>query len=123
MTMSAVLDRLRQPLRRGEVEDLRGLTIEEPLELEGALLPNVDFSGTTFAAPVALRGCRVPGPGLVHGLRPFNAPVNFSAAMFLSDARFDQARFRAARPSPAPNSAASPASTAPSSAMRRFSIG
>ena len=35
--------RLAQPLRRGEFEDLRGLRIEEPLELEGALLPNVDF--------------------------------------------------------------------------------
>ena len=65
MTMSAILDRLRQPLRRGEVEDLRGLAIEEPLELNAAELPErrllrSDLPGAGLAARL-----RVPGSDLV----------------------------------------------------------
>src|SRR3984893_17762180 len=84
--------RLAQPLRPGEFEDLRGLRIEEPLELEGALLPNVDFTGTTFAAPLALRGTVFQGLAWFADCT-FDAPVNFTDVRFLSDARFDQARF------------------------------
>ena len=41
--MNSVLAKLAQPLRRGEVEDLRGLTIDEPLELEDAALPHMSI--------------------------------------------------------------------------------
>src|SRR3954470_5417256 len=90
--MSVVRSKLAQPLRRGEVEDLRGLVIDEPLELEGASLPNVDFSGSTFNAALMLRGATLGGLSWFTGCT-FNAPVNFSCVAFLSDARFDRCRF------------------------------
>src|ERR1700738_132200 len=91
--MNNVRGKLAQPLRPGEFEDLRGLVIDEPLDLEGALLPNVDFCGTTFNAPLMLRGAVFQGLAWFTDCI-FNAPVNFSAAAFLSDARFDHASFR-----------------------------
>src|SRR5947209_18947606 len=90
--MSLVRSKLAQPLRRGEFEDLRGLVIEEPLDLQGTLLPNVDFSGTTFNAALMLRGAALGGLAWFTGCT-FNAPVNFSSVAFLSDARFDRCRF------------------------------
>ena len=63
--MTSILTRLRQPLRRGEVEDLRGIVIDEPIDLQGAELPNLDFSGATFNAPLATARCGLPGAGLV----------------------------------------------------------
>ena len=91
--MSSVLSRLRQPLRRGEVEDLRGLTIDEPIELQGGELPNLDFSGTTFNAPVALREATFQGLAWFTGAT-FNAPLDLSGAVFLNDGRFERACFR-----------------------------
>ena len=90
--MSSALAKLAHPLRRGEVEDLRGLIIDEPIELESAALPHLDFTGTTFNAPVTLRGAVFQGLAWFTDCT-FNAPVNFGAARFLSDARFDKARF------------------------------
>ena len=49
--MNSVRVKLAQPLRRGEFEDLRGLVIDEPIELETALLPNLDFSGAVWTCP------------------------------------------------------------------------
>ena len=59
--MNAVLEKLAHPLRKGEVEDLRGIFIEMPLELESAALPHVDFSGAIFNAPLLLRGALFQG--------------------------------------------------------------
>src|SRR4029077_4251403 len=91
--MNSPLAKLAQPLRRGEVEDLRGLTIDEPLALEGVALPNLDFSGTTFNAPVALRGAVFGGLAWFIDCT-FNAAADFSTATFLNDGRFDRVRFR-----------------------------
>ena len=88
-----ILARLARPLRRGEVEELRGLTIEEPLVLERGALPHVDFSGTTFNAPLVLRGCTFQGLAWFTGCT-FNAPAEFSEVRFESDARLDRVRFR-----------------------------
>ena len=52
----------------------------------------MDFSGTTFAAPLALRGSVFQGLAWFTDCT-FDAPVNFADVRFLSDARFDQARF------------------------------
>ena len=90
--MNSPLAKLAQPLRRGEVEDLRGLTIDEPVDLDAAALPNLDFTGTTFNAPVTLR--RAVFGGLAWFIEcTFNAAADFSAATFLNDGRFDRARF------------------------------
>src|SRR5207244_807076 len=59
--VTSIRSKLAQPLRRGELEDLRGLVIDEPLELEGASLPNVDFSGSTFNTSLVLRGAAFGG--------------------------------------------------------------
>ena len=91
--MSSILSRIRQPLRRGEVEDLRGLTIDEPIELQGGELPNLDFSGATFNAPVALREATFQGLAWFTGCT-FNAPLDLTGAVFLNDGRFERARFR-----------------------------
>ena len=92
MSTGSILASLRQPLRRGEVEDLRGVVVEEPLDLTGAALPNFDFSGATFNAPILMRGAVFQGLAWFTAAT-FNAPVDFSSAVFLSDARFEQARF------------------------------
>ena len=87
--MNAVLEKLAHPLRKGEVEDLRGIFIEMPLELESAALPHVDFSGAIFNAPLLLRGALFQGLAWFTDCT-FNAPADFSAARFLSDARGEQ---------------------------------
>jgi uncharacterized protein YjbI with pentapeptide repeats len=91
--MNGILEKLAHPLRKGEVEDLRGAVIEAPLELENAALPHVDFSGATFNAPVALRGAIFQGLAWFTDCT-FNAPADFSGTQFLSDARFDKVRFQ-----------------------------
>ena len=91
--MTSILTRLRQPLRRGEVEDLRGIVIDEPIDLQGAELPNLDFSGATFNAPLQLRDAVFQGLAWFSGCS-FNAPVDLSGAVFLNDGRFERARFR-----------------------------
>ena len=114
--MSPVLEKLSHPLRKGEVEDLRGSIIDAPLELEGAALPHVDFSGATFNAPLTLRGAVFQGLAWFTDCT-FNAPTDFSAARFLSDARFDKARFRRGARQwclPVPASRLSPARSADS---------
>ncbi len=90
--MSEVASRLRRPLRRGEVEDFRGATIDEALDLSGADLPNLDFTGATFQAPLTLRGAHFQGLAWFAGAT-FNAPADFSSALFLSDGRFEGATF------------------------------
>src|SRR5262249_50183908 len=99
--MNGLLAQLAHPLRRGEVEDLRGLTIDEPIGLENVALPHVDFTGTTFNAPVALRDVVFQGLAWFTDCT-FAALADFAGAHFLSDARFDKARFRRGAALPAP---------------------
>src|SRR5262249_21658918 len=90
--VNAALAKLGAPLRRGEVEDLRGLVIDAPIERDGAALPHLDFTGTTFNAPLTLRGAVFQGLAWFTDCT-FNAPVDVGGARFLSDVRFDGARF------------------------------
>ena len=90
--MSSFRAKLAAPLRRGEFEDLRGLVIDEPIELGAALLPNLDFSGTVFNAPLTLRDAVFQGLAWFIDCT-FNAAVTFTCVRFLSDGRFDRARF------------------------------
>ncbi len=97
--MNSVLAKLAHPLRRGEVEDLRGLVVEEPLELEGAALPHLDFTGTTFNAPVALRGVQFQGLAWFIDCT-FNATASFAAFLdrmtCYGNLSLDRTRFAAA---------------------------
>ena len=91
---------------------------DEPLDLAGAALPNLDFTGATFNAPLAMRGAVFQGLAWFTAA-VFNAPVDFSSALFLSDCAVRAGRVSSrSRHSRRPSSAASPVSTAPSSPMR-----
>ena len=92
MTTGSMLASLRQPLRRGEVEDLRGVMVEEPLDLSGAALPNLDFSGATFNAPIMMRGAVFQGLAWFTAARSMRRSI-FPPRVFLSDARFERAKF------------------------------
>ena len=71
---------------------MRTLTIDEPIDIEGAALPHLDFSGTTFNALLSLRNAAFQGLAWFTDCT-FNAAVNLSAVTFLTDARFEKARF------------------------------
>lgn len=85
--------RLTAPFRRGVAEDLAGVVFEEPLDLAGAELPNLDLSRAVFKRPVNLRKARFLGLAWFQGAI-FESVVNLSGAEFCNDARFDDATFR-----------------------------
>jgi uncharacterized protein YjbI with pentapeptide repeats len=93
MTAASVLSRLRSPFRRGEVEDLRGLVIDEALELQDVELPNVDFTGAVFNAPLAIRGATFRGLAWFDQA-VFNDSVDFSSSVFFNDGRFRNVKFK-----------------------------
>jgi uncharacterized protein YjbI with pentapeptide repeats len=95
MKTDALLSRLQRPFRRGEVENLRGLSIDEPLELQGVGLPNIDFTGSTFNAPVVIRGSTFRGLAWFDET-VFNEAVDFSSSVFFNDCKFRKTKFRRA---------------------------
>ena len=88
--MSSVLSRLAQPLRRGEVEDLRGLTIDEPIELQGAAASASRFLRHHLQR--AARAARLPSSRGSPGspVAPSTRRSNLSGAVFLNDAPLRQ---------------------------------
>ena len=82
---------LGRPWVHGQAEDLRGLTVDEPLDLSGLTLRGADFTGTRFRAPVCARGARFEGLSWFSNCH--FAGADFSGALFVNDARFDGARF------------------------------
>jgi len=93
VAVASIMARLRNPLRRGGVEDLRGLVIDEPLELRGGDLPNLDFTGATFNAPVVIRESAFRGLAWFEKVT-FNEAVDFSSSVFCNDGRFNNTQFR-----------------------------
>lgn len=82
---------LGAPWVHGEALDLAGLTLDEPLDLDGCVLCGVDFSGARFLAPVSARGARFEGLSWFTGAT--FAQADFSGALFVNDARFEESRF------------------------------
>ncbi|MFL9824046.1 pentapeptide repeat-containing protein [Rhodoplanes sp. SY1] len=80
------------PLTVGHACDLRGLVVDEPLDLGGARIGNVDLTGTRFEAPVIARGAVFGGLAWFRDCR-FAMKVDFAGAVFGNDARFDGATF------------------------------
>ncbi len=78
------------PLRKGETVDLTGLDISDALDLAGAAITNVDFSGTRFGGPVDLRGATFGGLAWFKGAT-FAAPVDMTGAVFNNDLRLSVA--------------------------------
>jgi hypothetical protein len=93
MNVASILSRMRSPFCRGEVEDLRGLVIDEPIEIEEGEIPNLDFTGATFNAPVVIRGSTFRGLAWFDEVA-FNDTVDFSSSVFFSDFRMRHARVR-----------------------------
>lgn len=94
MRAAAIRAALDRPWRHGQAQDLRGLTIDEPLDLSGLALAGADFTGTRFRAPVTARGARFDGLSWFSGCQFTQA--DFSGALFVNDARFDGAGFGSA---------------------------
>jgi uncharacterized protein YjbI with pentapeptide repeats len=94
MRASEIRARLTRPWVHGEAADLRGLTVDEPLDLAGLVLAGVDFTGTRFNAPLLARGARFDGLSWFDGCT--FAAADFAGAVFLNDARFKNTRFATA---------------------------
>ncbi len=85
--------RLTAQFRKGVAEDLQGTVFEEPLDLAGAVLPNLDLRRAVFKRPVNLRNARFLGLAWFQGA-VFESSLNLAGAEFGNDARFDDAEFR-----------------------------
>lgn len=83
--------RLSRRWVHGVAEDLRGLTLSEPLDLSGLTLCGVDFRGTHFGAGIKAGGAVFDGLGWFGGCR--FADADFSDALFVNDARFEDTVF------------------------------
>lgn len=82
--------RLETPHSFGNYIDLRGITCEDPLDLDNIALTGVDFTGARFPQGISARGARFSGLGRFCRIEAAHA--DFTGAIFHSDARFDGAR-------------------------------
>ncbi len=87
-----IREQLTRPLRKGIAEDLAGTIFEEPVDLAGAILPNVDLRRAHFKQSVNLQGAIFQGIAWLQGV-VFEGRVDLSGATFANDARFDSANF------------------------------
>ncbi len=92
------------PLRKGVTVDLTELAIDEPIDLSGRALGNVDFSGSVFSAPLICTATVLAGLAWFKRAR-FESALDMSQAVFANDlrmkaaevagpARFSRAEFR-----------------------------
>ncbi len=83
---------LSRPWKHGESADLRGIRVEEPLDLSDLALGGFDLSGSHFAAPV--RACRARFEGLAWFQEcTFAAGLDVSGALLVNDGRFEACTF------------------------------
>lgn len=87
-----ILERLSQPWRHGEHQDLTGIICDEPLDLSGLTCSGVDFSGAHFTSGFKAVGTTFAGLSWFRTLR-FDRDVDLSGARFMNDARFEGVRF------------------------------
>jgi len=83
------------PLRKGVTVDLADIEVDEPLDLSGRVIANVDFSRAHFAKSFAARGATFAGLAWFREAR-FSSSVDFSRAVLGNDLRMKGARFRGA---------------------------
>ena len=92
LSAAEIVARATAPLQNGVTVDLTGLDLREPLILDGRDLANLDFSGSTFHAPLRLRGARLHGLAWFHACR-FEAAVDLTDAVFHNDLRAQDCLF------------------------------
>lgn len=90
MRSAQIRDRLRTFHRFGQYADLRGITCEDRLDLDGADLTGVDLTGARFPGGISARGATFRGLCWFQGIQARDG--DFTDAVFHSDARFDNAR-------------------------------
>ena len=88
-----IVARACAPIVKGVTVDLTGLDVSEPLDLSGATLGNVDFSGSRFIAPFIARGTTFAGLAWLKGVR-LKASLDLSRAVLCNDLRMKGAVVR-----------------------------
>lgn len=83
------------PLQKGETVDLTGLVVADALDLSGATIGNVDFSGSRFLAPFVARGATFAGLAWLKAVQ-LDAALDLSRAVFCNDLRMRGAVVRGA---------------------------
>ena len=103
-------DILSKPWVFGEAADLKGVIIEDALDLSGLKLCGFDLAGSRFEGPVTAKHTHFQGLSWFEGAE-FQQDVDFSAAQFDNDAKFEAAIFEGRRVLLKPSFAALPNST------------
>jgi Pentapeptide repeats (9 copies) len=91
-TAGEIKSLLSKTLPFGELVDLQGSDIHEPLVFENQNICSFDFSRSVFHAPLTFKRCRLNGLSWFRKCR-FASTVTFSDLSFSNDARFDDAVF------------------------------
>ena len=93
MSARDIVERASAPLRKGVTVDLTELLVDEPLDLSGATLGNLDFSRSVFRAPVRLRGATFAGLAWFEHC-DVGAAFDASDAVFCNDLRLRHSTVR-----------------------------
>ena len=88
MTPEDILSRITIPYEFGACVDLRGITCEGRLVLDGARITGVDFTGAHFPEGISAVGTEFLGLSWFHEITARD--VDFTDALFHNDARFDR---------------------------------
>ncbi len=88
-----IVKRATAPLQKGASVDLTGLEVREPLDLSGATIGNVDFTGSRFLAQFVARGATFAGLAW-FGEAEFAAGFDLSRCVFCNDLRMRSAIVR-----------------------------
>jgi hypothetical protein len=92
---ATVRARMTAPLVLGETVDLRGCLVEQPLDLTGAIIANVDVTGTRFRAPVTCTGATFAGLAWFKNCAEMLGRASFAGSELRGVGAFDAARFEA----------------------------
>ena len=93
ITAAEIVARATAPFAKGVTVDLSRLEVSEPVDLSRAILGNLDFSGSRFAAPFVASGATFAGLAWFKGAE-FVANVDMTRALFCNDLRMKGAILR-----------------------------
>lgn len=88
-----IIARATAPIVKGVTVDLTRLEVAEPVDLSGATLGNVDFSGSRFGAPFIAREATFAGLAWLKGVE-LAASLDLSRAVMCNDLRMKGAIVR-----------------------------
>ncbi len=88
-----IVARATGPMQKGETVDLSNFEVLETVDLSGATLANVDFSGCRFRAPFIAKSTTFAGLAWFKGAE-FASSLDMSRAVFCNDLRMRGAVMR-----------------------------